>query len=183
MPTKEEKWKIIPYYENYMISNLGRAKSLLTNTILNQRLSNNGYLRFNARKCNVKYEKPKTMMTHKLVAENFLNKIEGKDYVNHKDGNKQNNRVDNLEWCTAQENTIHSFLIGTQKARRGKENKLSIKIYQYDKETKELLNVFYGTPEAQRQTGINHRDIRNNCIGKQKTCKGFIFSYKEVMFP
>ena len=179
MPTEE--WKIIKDYENYMISNLGRAKSIKTNTILNQRLSNNGYLRFNVRNGNSKYEKPKTMMTHKLVAENFLLKIDGKNYVNHKDGNKQNNNIANLEWCTAQENTIHSFKLGLQKPRRGKENKRAIKIYQYNKNTKELLNIFYGATEAQRNTNINHRDIRNNCIGKQKTCKGFIFSYKEVM--
>lgn len=181
MPTEE--WKTIKDYENYVISNLGRAKSLITNTILNQRLSNNGYLRFNARKGNIKYEKPKTMMTHKLVAEYFLTKIEGKNYVNHIDGNKLNNNVNNLEWCTAQENTIHSFKLGLQKPRLGKDNKKAIKIYQYDKNTKELLNTFYGSCEAQRHTGINHRDIRNNCIGKQKTCKGFVFSYKEVIFP
>lgn len=51
----------------------------------------------------------KFYLFHRIVANAFLPKIEGKDFVNHKDGNKQNNNVNNLEWCTKSENTIHSY--------------------------------------------------------------------------
>lgn len=53
----------------------------------------------------------KTFFVHRLVAETFLNKEEGRDYVNHIDSNKFNNCVDNLEWCTHMENNCHRYLI------------------------------------------------------------------------
>lgn len=56
---------------------------------------------------------------HRLIAITFLEKPEGKDFVNHKDGIKTNNNVDNLEWVTKSENTIHSFKNGLQKTVKG----------------------------------------------------------------
>lgn len=53
--------------------------------------------------------KPKTYLVHRLVAEAFIPKVEGKDYINHKDGNRRNNHVSNLEWCTYEENNNHAF--------------------------------------------------------------------------
>lgn len=48
---------------------------------------------------------------HRLVAEHFLDKVEGKRFVNHKDGNRMNNHADNLEWCTSSENELHSYRV------------------------------------------------------------------------
>jgi hypothetical protein len=67
-------------------------------------------------------KKAKLCGIHRLVAETFLEKIEGKDQVNHKDGNKQNNHVENLEWCNLTENRRHAYDIGLQKVPRGAEN-------------------------------------------------------------
>lgn len=63
----------------------------------------------------------KVKQLHRLVAETFLLKIDGKDFVNHKDGNKSNNDVSNLEWCTKSENTYHAYKTGLKEARKGGE--------------------------------------------------------------
>lgn len=175
-----EQWKAIKDYPKYEISNLGNARNKATQQILSQRISGNGYLRFNVRSGSRTYENPKTIMTHKAVAEAFIPKIPFKPYVNHKDGNKQNNHVNNLEWCTAKENTAHSIKMGLQKFPCGKDHKQSKVILQFTL-SGELINTFYGTREAERITGIAYRDIHNNCKGKQKTCKGFIFKYEGVI--
>ena len=52
-----------------------------------------------------------TIRVHRLVAEAFLPPIEGKNHVNHKDGNHKNNRLDNLEWCTQRENNLHAYRV------------------------------------------------------------------------
>ena len=64
----------------------------------------------------------KFKQVHRLVAETFLPKIEGKDFVNHKDGCKQNNKVSNLEWCTKSENTQHAFATGLKKPACGEKH-------------------------------------------------------------
>ncbi len=56
--------------------------------------------------------KKKSYLEHRVIAELFLPKVEGKDYVNHKNGIKDDNRIENLEWCTQQENCTHAFETG-----------------------------------------------------------------------
>lgn len=74
-------------------------------------LNNRGYLSVVIRK--------KTHMLHRLVAQAFIPNPEGKPFVNHKDGNKLNNRADNLEWCTARENNLHARETGLHRQARG----------------------------------------------------------------
>ncbi|MCD1628455.1 HNH endonuclease signature motif containing protein [Marinobacter shengliensis] len=74
-------------------------------------LNNRGYLSVVVRR--------KTHMLHRLVAQAFIPNPEGKPFVNHKDGNKLNNHVDNLEWCTAAENNQHARATGLHKQARG----------------------------------------------------------------
>lgn len=109
---EQEIWKDIPGYERYAVSNMGRVRSNISGKILSQRRAGNGYLRVNLRKGNIKYEKPTVMHVHRLVAESFLSSIKGKTCVNHIDGNKTNNHVDNLEWVTSKENTAHAIRNG-----------------------------------------------------------------------
>lgn len=75
----------------------------------------NGYKQVKISTNNVK----KSVLVHRLVAETFLPKVEGKEYINHKDGNKLNNTLCNLEWCTMKENKKHAIDNGLWVARKG----------------------------------------------------------------
>lgn len=102
----QEIWKDIAGYEGlFQVSNLGRVKSLPRKNVTKEKILNggdngDGYIRVSLSN--------KFYYVHRLVADAFIPKIEGKDFVNHKDEVKSNNNVDNLEWCTNQENIIHS---------------------------------------------------------------------------
>jgi hypothetical protein len=103
----EEIWKDIEGYERlYQISDRGRVRSLRKNIILRPGKFPNGYLfaslKVKGKQC--------SKMIHRLVAEAFLSNPGRKKEVNHKDGDKQNNVIENLEWVTRQENIKHAFL-------------------------------------------------------------------------
>ena len=115
----KEIWKEIEI-SGYFISNLGRLKGR-SGKILNTQINHNGYKIINLHP-NGKSDKSKCVRIHRLVAQAFISNPENKPFVNHIDGNKQNNVVTNLEWCTAKENTIHAFKNHLCKAKRGEEN-------------------------------------------------------------
>ena len=112
----EEIWKDIPNYEGvYKVSNLGNVKSFNNRIkdknpiILKQTIDRkNGYLTVSLSKNG----KKKIYRVHKLVASIFIDNFNNYPVINHKDGNKLNNCVDNLEWCTYKQNIIHSWKNG-----------------------------------------------------------------------
>jgi hypothetical protein len=120
----EEIWRDVEGYKGYyQVSNLGNVRSL-ERTITTKRgyefkckaktlqpTKARGYQTLRLRK-NQKY---KSFLVHRLVAIAFLPNPEGKKEVNHIDGNKENNRLDNLEWATHQENLIHAYANGLTK--------------------------------------------------------------------
>lgn len=106
-----ETWKTIKKFENYIISNKSIIKSIKTNKILKQKTNKSGYCEICL--CN-SYGK-KTFLVHRLVAENFLENLLDKPLVNHINGIKNDNNLNNLEYVSRRENALHSFKIGHSK--------------------------------------------------------------------
>ena len=155
----KEIWKDIPGYEGlYQVSNLGRVKSLVYVTrcsqvkrekILTQAM-HNGYVYVTLHKDG----SMKSKRVHRLVANAFIPNEAQKRCVNHKNGNKQDNTVMNLEWCTHSENSIHAWNTGLQNRNHNKNNTKSIEVKQYSVDL-QLIDVFPSMNEAARKTGIH----------------------------
>lgn len=100
------------YEGRYSVDNFGIVYTTRrrgsTGGVLPQRLNSTGYYRVDLQDKN----KRRSVFVHRLVAEAFIEKEPSRDFVNHKDGNKLNNRVDNLEWCTRSENIVHAYKTG-----------------------------------------------------------------------
>ena len=172
----------------YQVSNLGRVKSLCDwsgNKFVKQYKNREKILKIKPKKqgyCVVTLRhknKIKYKTVHRLVAETFIPNPNNYPVVNHKDGNKSNNKLENLEWCTYSYNSKHAIKNGlnklppnTRKGKFGKEHNKSKKVYQI-KDGK-IINVFYGVADASRKTGISKYSIyavvthRRNTAGKFK---------------
>ena len=125
-------WKDIKNYEGlYQVNELGEVKGLVNNKILKPTKHSEGYLQVRLSKNNIK----KAHYIHRLVAQAFIDNKENYPCVNHKDENKTNNCVSNLEWCDHKYNDNY----GTRNQRMG--NSKSIKVYQFDLQGN-LLNSF-----------------------------------------
>lgn len=192
----QENFKPVKGYEGlYEISNKGTIKSIrryletkddrkylwggkLLKPVINCRF---GYKQIRLRKNN----KYKTIYIHKLVALTYLTPIQGKNEVNHKDGNKLNNCVENLEWCNRQENVVHSIKNGLkdnsikpetrEKINRTNKLKRAKKVYQYDLKMN-LINIHETTRIAAKDVNGHQGNISLHCRNL-KPYKGFIFTY------
>lgn len=188
----KEFWKDIPGYEGlYKVSNHGRVMSVKfgpktnsvrlheTSKVLKPSITNVGYLKVQL----YKDSHSKIFYIHRLVASVFIPNPENKSQVNHIDCNKQNNRVDNLEWVTPSENQKHAIKNGLRASspnlgKKGSLNPNSKAVYQCDLNGN-IIHKWYGISEAARETGLSSSGISACLRRKNKTCKGFIWKYAE----
>lgn len=168
-----ETWKDITGYEGlYQVSNYGRIKSLkrkkwngngyhiIEGKILKPTINNAGYYVVNLSKNG----KKELVLVHRIVASEFLENENNLPVINHKDGNKLNNHVDNLEWTTYQHNNIHAITAGLNKVKK------PVKAIHIET-GKEY--IFESAREAWRVLRINYKDISNCIKGRQKTAGGY----------
>ena len=170
--------KQIKDFERYYISDDGKVFNKNGREI-SQRKATNGYMRVNLRKGNQKYEKPTTVSVHRLVAEYYVPKIKGKEFVNHIDGNKTNNEKNNLEWCTSKENSKHIYELNKEYREKCNENiKKAQKIRKKEIDVYKN-NMFVGRYESKNQVAktfnINPKTLYNYMNGKTTNKDGYIF--------
>lgn len=175
-----EEWKDIKGYEGiYQISNKGRVKSLGNNKtrkekILKPKPANNGYIRVYL--CR-KGEKPKPFLVHRLVAEHFILNPDNLPVVNHKDENKLNNNVENLEWCSVEYNNKY----GTRQERITK--KLKGKKKPHKKilcvETQQIFDSSQSIIDKMFDGKGSSSTIRDHLRGRSKSAYKYHFKYIE----
>ena len=159
-----ERWvKIEGYEEFYEISTKGRVKSLRQNKVMMPGLGSRGYMLINLRKDgnHTPYD------IHRLVAKAFILNPEGKKTVNHIDACKTNNSIENLEWMTQKENSMHASYLGLFKPHRKNVSQKSLH--------GEIIEVFKSMLEAQKNTGVDQASITKCCQGKRRTAGGYLW--------
>lgn len=158
-----ETWRKIKDYNNYEVSNYGRIRTI-TKMLLKPKKST--YL------CIVLTDKEgnqKNFCIHVLVARAFIKNPENKPKVNHKDANKYNNHVDNLEWATLSENTQHAVKIGKIRSKA---------ILQYDLKGK-LIKEYPSIISCANELKLSRLSIWYVLNGKADKIGDFKFKYKD----
>lgn len=175
----KEIWKDIPDYEGlYQVSNFGNIRRYKTGyEFLNRyKYKHKGYIRTALCKNNHVTH----FYVHRLVAKVFIPNPENKSEVNHKDGDKTNNHVDNLEWCTRQENMKHARNTGLWNVTENMKNALIIYhkkgVSQYTM-TGKFIRSFDSAKSASDYTNINSGNITLCCRGKRNSAGGYIWEY------
>lgn len=186
-----EIWRPVKGYEGlYEVSNLGRVKSLERTVVYKNgtthrhigQILNPCYKRKYPSVSLFKNKKQKTYNVHRLVAEAFIPNPDNKKEIDHINTDRTDNRVENLRWCTSSEN-MNNPLTKTKNSNSHKDmwkkdshrEKICKKVLMIL--NGEVINTFYGTGEASRQTGINNSHIASVCRGKRKTAGGYKWKY------
>lgn len=187
-----EQWRSVVGYEGlYEVSDMGNVRGIarkvervgrwgnveqvsVPERMLSKKLNSNGYLRVSLSKDNV----VKQAFVHRLVALAFLDKPDGRDYIDHLNGNRRDNRVENLRWVTQGENIRFAYAAGSRvyypmpaEARAKASRASSRPVVRSDGKW------YPSTAAAARDLGVTTGHIGHALHGRCKTCKGFGFRY------
>lgn len=175
-----EIFKDIQGYEGlYQVSNLGNVRNIISNKPIKGYKNNEGYLNLRL----YKDKNRKSFKIHRLVGFAFIPIIEGKLNINHINGIKNDNRVENLEWCNQSENVTHGYRVLNSKGgfKNNPEyikNKHSKSVTQYN-----LNNIpiktWKSASEIERVLGFSRSCISDCCNNKIKTSAGYIWKFAE----
>ena len=175
MNENNEVWKDVVGYEGlYQVSNQGRVKSLWfgKERILKPGREKKGYLQV----CLSKNGKMKHYKVHRLVGQSFIQNPNNLPEINHRDEDKTNNRVENLEWCDRKYN--NNYGNHNQKVFEKTTNgKLSKPVLQYTKDGI-FVKEWKSTHDVERNLGYDQSHISRCCLGKLKSTYGFVWKYK-----
>ena len=174
MDIQNELWKEINGFNKYFVSNFGNIKRItykITDSIKRIQTKNEQLIHPSIDKDGYKQvvltsdlNQRKTLRVHRIVGDAFIENLELLPFINHKDGIKDNNVVDNLEWCTSSENVQHAIKTGLCNT--------SISIVQLSLDGK-YINVFNSTRLAQLETNIDASCISKVCKNQRKTAGGY----------
>lgn len=179
------EWRSVKGYDGrYLVSNTGLIYSKISNKVLKPNKMSNGYLSVEL----FKDGKSKRLLIHRLVAETFIDNPESLPIVNHKDEDRTNNSVDNLEWCTQKYNANYGNALEKKKRNRtvsdAVKNSLllgsksrQISVLQFTK-SGEFLKRFNSAVEAGRILKINASHIGETCKQIRKSAGGFCWQYE-----
>ena len=200
----QEEWKKIAEFPNYSVSNMGRVRNDRKNTLMGNSYDSKGYYRVALSKNNKRHAR----RVHRLVAMAFIPNPQNKEQVNHLDGNKTNNVVSNLEWCTNQENQDHywEYLdngnrskkiskrvkeaykknpnLSVQKRIAFQKNKAKIIEGTKLKLSKKIIRVedgkiYNSISDASTELNISDGNIIAVCKGKRRAAGGYHWKYYE----
>ena len=179
-----EIWKDVKGYEGkYQVSNMGRVWSAYKQRYLRGKTNKNGYQELTLTALNGKH---KSERTHRLVALAFLDKPEGCNVVNHINGCRTDNRVENLEWTTVQGNTKHGYDFGYVKEAQLKATEAAKKVITYTitvYKDNEYIGTFYGKEVAAKALDISAKTIYNCIHENRKTREGYSFEIQKGVRP
>jgi hypothetical protein len=177
-----EIWKEIADFEGlYEVSNTGKIRSLKRNIIFKDRIDKYGYKKATLQNCG----EIKHFTIHRLVAIAFIPNINNYPQINHKDGDKLNNNVSNLEWCTGKQNQRHAVNLGLRnvdhlivisRTKKRSLNPNSKKVRQLTL-SGEPIQDWECILDAAELLNINKSNISTCLIGRQKTAGGFKWAY------
>ena len=191
MLSDEEIWRDIKGYEGlYEVSNLGQIKSLdrykytkgrygimktkIKGRLLKPCLNHDGYEEIVLSKDG----KSKMYRLHRIVAETFINNFDNKNQVNHKNGNKLDNKVQNLEWCNCKDNIHHALKNNLMKPAKGKEHYMAKEVGKYN-ENNQLIEKYDTIVQAGKLNKISDTNIIHCLKGRTKKAGGYKWKYMD----
>lgn len=157
----------------YCIDENGNVWSFKSNKFLTQQKNEGGYYYVTLYKEGKSYHK----YVHRLVAETFIPNLDNLLQVNHKDENKNNNNINNLEWISAKDNANYGTRTKRQSETQQQSSPCNKQIAMCDKKTHQIIQIFYSISEASRQTGITLSNISKVANGDRQSAGGYFWKF------